>query len=182
MLAFILSGLLALNTYLPAAEGAAVHAKTVAPKEEGVKWLTIEQAQELNKKKPRKIFIDVYTDWCGWCKRMDKTTFNHPKVAKYLNDNFYPVKLDAEQNANIIFKDQVYKMGARGTHDLAVSLLAGQMSYPTTVYLDEKLNVISPIPGYMEAKQFNALLHFINTEAYKKGQFDAFEKGFKGDI
>ena len=75
MLAFILSGLLALNACLPT-EGTN-STTTVAPKEEAVKWLTIEQAQELNKKKPRKIFVDVYTDWCGWCKKMDKTTFNH---------------------------------------------------------------------------------------------------------
>ena len=62
----------------------------------GVKWLTFEEAVEKSKTEKRKIFIDVYTDWCGWCKVMDKNTFNDPEVAKLLNEKFYPVKFNAE--------------------------------------------------------------------------------------
>ena len=57
-----------------------------------VKWYTLEEAQKLNAKNPKKIIIDVYTDWCGWCKKMDQATFGNPAIAKYLNDNYYPVK------------------------------------------------------------------------------------------
>ena len=146
-------------------------------------WLTIEQAQELNKKKPRKIFVDVYTDWCGWCKRMDKTTFSHPEVVKYLNANYYAVKMNAEQTENIIFKNQVYKFNAgQNSHDLAVSLLNGQMSFPTTVYLDEKLNVLSPVPGYLTAPEFLKLLNFYGQNKHKKQSFEEFSKVYKSDI
>lgn len=177
-------GLVASPALFYAPEGAvASHSTSIAaPAEAGaVKWYTIEEAQAAMKKKPKKIFVDVYTDWCGWCKRMDKTTFEHPAVAKYLNENFYPVKFNAEGGENVIFNEKVYKPGAQA-HSLAIEWLHGQMSYPTTVYLDEKLALIQPIPGYLDAKQFDAVIHFFAENQYKKKSFDDFSKDYKSNI
>uniref|UniRef100_A0A3Q2YUK7 Spermatogenesis-associated protein 20-like TRX domain-containing protein n=1 Tax=Hippocampus comes TaxID=109280 RepID=A0A3Q2YUK7_HIPCM len=49
-----------------------------------------------NEGNTKKVFIDIYTDWCGWCKKMDKDTFQNPEVAAYMNENFLMVKMDAE--------------------------------------------------------------------------------------
>ena len=76
---------------------------TVIAQEGAVKWYTFEEAVALNKKEPRKIFIDVYTDWCGWCKKMDETTFSKPEIAKILNKDYYAVKFDAESLDTINF-------------------------------------------------------------------------------
>ena len=86
------------------------------PAEENVEvnWMSFEEAVEASKKTKKKIFIDVYTDWCGWCKVMDKNTFSQNDIAKYLNDNFYSVKLDAEGEGDITFKDHTYKFIAQG--------------------------------------------------------------------
>lgn len=73
-----------------------------------IKWYTPEEAYEKNKISPKPFFIDVYTDWCGWCKRMDATTFKDPVIAQYLNNNFYPVKLDAETKDTVNFMDRSY--------------------------------------------------------------------------
>ena len=62
-----------------------------------IRWLSFEEAVALHAVEPKKLFIDVYTDWCGWCKRMDKTTFVDSAVASELGGHFYAVKLNAER-------------------------------------------------------------------------------------
>lgn len=97
-----------------------------------VQWYTIEEVQELVKTAPRKIYIDMYTDWCGWCKVMDQKTFTDEKIAKQLNTDFYAVKFDAEGRENVDFKNQTFKFvaqGSRGYHELAAALIHQQKVY-----------------------------------------------------
>ena len=152
------------------------------PKPEAITWLTLEQAEEACKKKPRKIFIDVYTDWCGWCKKMDATTFSDPNVAKYVNEKYYAVKMNAESPESIIFKEKVYKYNAsRRANDLAIAFLNGEMSYPTTVFVDEKLNVIQPLGGYLDASEFGKIIAYFGDNVYKKKTFEEYKKGLQGN-
>ena len=148
---------------------------------ESMVWMTIEEAEAACEKKPRKIFIDVYTDWCGWCKKMDKSTFDDSLVKQYAKEKFYAVKMNAEDKNNIIFKNKVFKYNPQmQANDLAVMLLNGQMSYPTVAYLDEKLNPIQTMGGYVDAKQFYMLLHYFGENAYKKKKsLDEYSKEFK---
>src|SRR5260370_42057313 len=98
-----------------------------------VKWMSFEEAVEKSKTEKRKIFIDVFTDWCGWCKVMDKNTFPDPEIARILNENYYPVKFNAEQTGDVAFRGATFKFiaqGNRGYHQLAAALLNNQMSYP----------------------------------------------------
>ena len=74
-----------------------------------LKWMSIEEAEIACKKQPRKIFIDVYTDWCGWCKKMDKSTFRDSLVLKYASEKYYAVKMNAETRDNVIFRDKLFK-------------------------------------------------------------------------
>ncbi len=145
--------------------------------QEKIKWYTIEQVQELNVNQPKKIFVDVYTDWCGWCKKMDATTFQDPKIITQLNDHFYAVKLNAEGKEDIKFKNRIYKFvsqGQRGYHELAAAFLNGQLSYPTTVYLDENLNLIQPIPGYLTVKDLEPILIYLGEGRYKNQTWQEF--------
>ena len=156
----------ALNTNLQAQE-----------KKNLVQWYTIEEVQDLIKKEPRKIYIDMYTDWCGWCKVMDKKTFTNPGVADRLNSDFYAVKFDAEGKDNVVFRDQTFKFvaqGARGYHELAAALMQGKMSYPTSVFLDENLNIIAPLPGYQTPDRLDPILEFIGGDHYKTSNYEQF--------
>ena len=144
--------------------------------EGGVKWLTYNQAVALSKKNPKPIFIDVYTDWCGWCKTMDKNTFSHPKVAEYLNKNFYSVKLNAEKADSVLYK------GVKMTNPELSGRIFRVSSYPTTVYLEANETLLQPIPGYMEPNQFNKVIHFIGDGAYKTSTWDEFQATFKETI
>jgi thioredoxin-related protein len=135
-----------------------------------IHWLTWDEAIALNKENPKKIFIDVYTEWCGWCKRMDATTFIDSAVVQYMNAHFYAVKFDAEMKDNITFQDQEFKYvkyGKRGMHTLAYSLLEGKASYPSFVTLTETFERIAISPGYKQPEQLIKELKFAAEEKYK---------------
>jgi thioredoxin-related protein len=151
-------------------------AKKAKTEKEAINWISIQEAEKLSKKHPRKIVVDVYTDWCGWCKKMDKSTFADEKVAKFVNKNFYAVKLNAETKEEIILNGKTYRFVAnQGVNELAAELLQGKMGYPSTVYLDEKFNMITPVMGYYDTKKFDNLLHFFAEDHHKKMSFEEFE-------
>lgn len=146
-----------------------------------VQWMTLEEALEKSKTEKRKIFIDVFTDWCGWCKRMDESTFVNPEVAQYLNDNYYAVKFNAEQQEDIIFNNKTYhfkKNGTRGYHELAAEWLNNRLSFPTVVFLDESMNLIQPIPGYLEAPKLETILNYFGTDSHRTTPWETYEKKF----
>ncbi|HLZ17939.1 MAG TPA: DUF255 domain-containing protein [Cyclobacteriaceae bacterium] len=150
-----------------------------------VKWMTFEEAVEKSKTEKRKIFVDVFTDWCGWCKVMDKSTFPDPAIADLLNEKFYPVKFDAEQTADVVFRGTTFKFvpqGSRGYHQLAAALLNGQMSYPNFVFLDEEFRIIpiyqgySSLPGYKKPEEFHPFLSFIAGDFYRKAVIQDYQQ------
>ena len=146
-----------------------------------INWLTLEQAIEKSKTEKRKIFVDVYTSWCGWCKHMDSTTFVSGAVAKYLNEHYYPVKFNAEQQGDIVFKDKTYKFkktGNRGHHELAAEWLNNRLTFPTIVFLDENMNLIQPLAGYQDAVKMEAIINYFATDSHKKTPWESYEKKF----
>jgi len=156
---------------------------SLKPVEESpVNWMTFEQAVEKSKTEKRRIFIDVYTDWCGWCKVMDRKTFTDPNVAKLLNEKFYAVKFNAEQRDDVKFHETTFKFvenGRSGYHQLAAALLNNQMSYPTVVFLDEDFKMIQPLPGYREAAEFHKIAQFIGEGHYKTEKWEDFQASYK---
>jgi len=150
-----------------------------------IKWHTIDEALELNAAAPRKILIDMYTDWCGYCKKMDAETFAHPVIANYVNQNFYAVKFDAESSAPVNFAGHSFvNQGSGGmrksTHQFVQAL--GVTGYPTLVYFTGDLKLIGPVPGFSSAEQIEPLLHFIVEEKYESVSFEEFKKTFISEI
>lgn len=146
---------------------------TIITNAQEVTWISFTEAVALtaSEENPKKVFIDVYTDWCGWCKKMDKDTFQNPQVAQYMEDNFYMVKMDGEGKEDITFKGKTYKFipsGRKGYHELAAALMQGRLSYPTTIFLDEEMNMLSPVPGYQKPDPFLNIAKYFGSNIYKE--------------
>jgi len=153
------------------------HAQLIEPKPEAIRWMSFTDAVKENEKQPKKIFIDVFTKWCGWCKRMDATTYENAGVISYMNQNFYAVRLDAETHDTILFRDKKFVFRPEyKANELALSLMNGQMSYPTLIYLDEGLNLLGPSPGYLTTEQLLPQLKYFAENIYKDKTWDIYQK------
>ncbi|GHB53695.1 thioredoxin family protein [Mongoliitalea lutea] len=113
-----------------------------------IHWLTFEEAVVKTGQQPKMVFVDVYTDWCGWCKKMDKETFTDPAVVAYINSNFYAVKLNAEKtDREIKFKGQTYT-------EASIARAMRVSSYPNFIIMDASMENITQYPGYRKPEPF----------------------------
>lgn len=143
-------------------------------KSKNIKWVTFDELRELQKTKPRKVFIDVYTDWCGWCKHMDKTTFSDPEVAEYVNEKYYAVKLNAEGGNKLLYQGKVV------TEAELAGKVWGITGYPTTVYLGEDMNPLTqPVPGFLNKDMFIKVVKFFGEGAYKTQTWEQYQQSVK---
>ena len=147
-----------------------------------LQWYSFEEALELMKVEKKKIVIDVYTDWCGWCKKMDKSTFQKTQIANYLNEQYYPVKLNAEQREIINFAGQQFKYVDQGKsksyHEFALAVTKGQLSYPTVVFIDEDLNIIQSIPGFRTAQEFEMIMTYFGENMHKEIPWSTYQQNY----
>ncbi|MBU4305581.1 MAG: thioredoxin fold domain-containing protein [Candidatus Omnitrophica bacterium] len=110
---------------------------------EHIAWIRdMSVAKDLAQKNDKPILIDFYTEWCGWCKKLDKDTYGDARVIAAVKE-FVCAKIDAEKNQALA---RQYKV----------------QGFPTTVFLDSEGNLIEAIPGYMTAEQFLEVLNKIS--------------------
>jgi thioredoxin-related protein len=152
-----------------------------------VKWYTFGEAVEMQKKSPRPIMVDVYTQWCGPCRLMSANTFGNETIAKYLNEHFYPVKFDAETFDSVSFNGYTFRnKNAPGTnrpvHDFAASILDGKLVYPSIVFLNEEIKRVQIVTGYYKADAFEPLMKFFGSGQYKTVSYEEFQKTFVPEI
>ncbi len=130
--------------------------------QESIQWMKFEEAIAANAKNPKMILVDVYTDWCGWCKKMDKDTFTDPRVIAHFQKNFYAVKLNAEDtNRKFPFMGKTFSEA-----EMAASMRVN--SYPNFVVIEPGLQNIAQLPGYREPEAFLAGLAELIDKAFKK--------------
>lgn len=149
------------------------------------------EALAAQKKNPKKILIDVYTKWCGPCRLLDKNTFQNKDVAKYINEKFYAVKFNGEGNEVVTYQNNTFKNPnydparsetRNSPHQFANAL--GINAYPTIVFLNEKGEMLFPLPGYHTPTQIEPMLKLIGENSYLKiktqQEYNDYLKNFKG--
>lgn len=137
-----------------------VLAGTDENKPEGIKWLTYDNGLSAAKKEGKKIFVHFYANWCGYCRAMEKKTFQDANIIGYLNKNFIPIKVNTDKEQNV-----AVKYGVRGL--------------PSNWFLKKNGDKIGNRPGFIPPEDLMAFLEFIHTDSYKKMTFQAFSEARK---
>ena len=153
--------------------------------QETINWMSIEEAEARCAEEPRMIFIDVYTDWCGYCKKMDKQTFSDATVAKILGKYFYPVKFNAEGQSKVTWRGQTYNpvnQGRNKVHQFALATLGQQMGFPTFALFRADGSLLQTIPGFYTAKDFTVILWYFASGDYNKYPFPQYQRIFDKEI
>lgn len=155
--------------------------KTEVPVADAIQWISVEELEQKMKKEPRKVIFDFYTDWCGWCKVMDKKTFSNKELARYVNKYYYAVKFNAESKAPLTFMGKTYEyVPEYKSHRFAAEMMSGKMSYPTTVIAGKNMAYVNPIPGYQRLDQMETLLkYFVSVEEPGQASWEKHMREFK---
>ena len=136
-----------------------------------LKWKKFEAGFEEAKKSNKKIMLDVYTDWCGWCKKLDKDVYGNDKVAEYLSQQYVVIKLNAESGTRLKFDSTEYT-------EAQLSQAFGVTGYPAIIFFDSNGQPLDKINGYMPAADFLPVLKYFGEDFYKNTSWPDFKKSY----
>jgi thioredoxin-related protein len=136
--------------------------ETVQEKKAQIQWLAFDDglAQARSTKKP--IMINFYTDWCVYCKKLERETLQDPEVARTLESSFIAIRLDAENgSARLSYRGKSFS-------NVEFSRYFGVTAFPSIAFLNDKGEAITMVPGFVPAPQFSVFLNYIRRECYLK--------------
>jgi thioredoxin-related protein len=124
--------------------------------------LTFNEGLEKADKENKIMIVDFYTDWCHWCKVMDEKTFHNDSVAKKLSERFVTVRINAEDpNATATFKGRTF-------NNIELTRAFQVSGFPALAFISPEHEVITVMPGYIPAEQFNYILDYIDQKCWEK--------------
>jgi thioredoxin-related protein len=110
---------------------------------ETIQWRSYEEGLVVSKAEKKKVFLHFYADWCVFCAKMAKETFQDSAVVSYLNNHFIPVRVDTDK-------------------DPATAMKYGVQGLPSTWFLTEMGEAIGTVPGFIPPEPLLAMLKEVN--------------------
>lgn len=142
---------------------------TLNKNRDGLSWKSFNEGLQLAQQQKKPVLVDFYTDWCGWCKKMDEATYKNKDVVKLLSEKFIVIKLNPEKNAQYSFNNQTVS-GSQ------LARMFGVRGYPATGFFDASGQFITIVPGYIPPETFLPILSYIQGKWYDKMGFEEFQK------
>jgi thioredoxin-related protein len=150
---------------------------TKAQVEERIRWVSLDAAMDYSKRQNKMILVFISTEWCGWCKLMEKKTFQQKSVIQYMNEHFVAVRLDGLYPKDIWFKGFRFRyIPEIQAHQLAYQLLDGKLKYPSMVLMNYKAEVITPIYGYLEGRELVRVLSYYAEGYYETTPWEEYRR------
>ena len=139
-----------------------------------IRWTDLEEGLAEAKRTGRPLLVDVQTKWCGWCRKMDKTTYADAAVREFVGRKFIAARVDAEDDDS-----RVDYGGVESTHrQFADSFRI--TGYPTTLFFAADGALVTQVPGFVKPDQFLGVLRFIGDGHYKTTSWDAYRRAAAG--
>ncbi|MCK4907741.1 MAG: DUF255 domain-containing protein [Spirochaetes bacterium] len=144
--------------------------KSVGSAKTLVKWISYDSAVQKAKTSKKHLIVDLYTDWCSWCKVLDKKVYSNKKIVKVMDKLFHPVKINAESDSVVA---KIQGMDLTGRQLTQMFKVTG---FPSTAFLDPDGKLIGVVPGYIPPEKFIQLIKFIGGSHYKTMKFQEYLK------
>lgn len=147
-----------------------------------VNWITLTELPKKMAAEPKKIFIDVYAEWCGPCKYMDRKTFKNKDLVHYLNTHYYAVKWNAESADSIVYLGETYRNPKPtlnySAHEFTtfIATINNQVSYPTLIFLNEEYKNLMKKNTMMYPDDLLNDLRFFGDNIYKEKSYQQYLK------
>lgn len=151
---------------VPASVGCAQSGTSApAPESDAPNWVSFGSALDVAEADSQKIMVFVYTDWCGFCRRMNETTFKDHAVLSYLGEKFASVRINAESSAEVELPEQTVS-------EAQVAMALGASGFPTIIFMEADGRYITRLPGYVDPENYLEILTFIGENHYRDESFD----------
>lgn len=146
--------------------------KTPAKTTEKLEWLAFDAAADRAREQKKHVIVDIYTTWCGWCRVMDKETYQNPEVAAYLRENFVLAKVNGESASKLTWrgKELTERQFARAV---------GVSGYPATYFMKPDTELLGGLSGFLRPPEFLIYARYVNTRWYEKGKIGAYIDSLK---
>jgi thioredoxin-related protein len=148
---------------------------------QAISWMSLDEAQEQQKSVAKPMMLFFYTDWCRFCKEMEKTTFSNEQIGSYINQHFYCVRINAEGYDSLTWNDTLYTNPGgqeRSTHDFARKMLGHRLTYPTTMFLNQQFQFRFVVPGLVDIVKIEPMLVYVLEQVFLTENYEPFEEAF----